>query len=283
MNPRDLDLVLTFIQQHPEAAARELELQPQEVAAELVSALPLKQARQLITHMLPPYVARLCIHWSLDKAAGLMADFNANQAAAILRCIEKPRRDELVSVLPEKISTLCRLLMSYSEDTVGAWMIADLIVLPSTCRVGEALKRFSSAGDGVRVAELLIVNETQHLIGTISVQALLQAKDEAPISHLILPAPPVLHARTSLVAACRHEGWQKNDTLAVLNRNQQLIGILRHLDLRRSLAQHGEVSRSISQNDLIGSLTEAYAGTLMALLSLVGWSSDSVSSRGESR
>ena len=279
MNPNDL--ALTFIHQYPEAAARELELQPQEIAAELIAALPLKQGRELISHMLPPYVARLSTHWSLDTVAGLFAEISANNAASILRCITNPRRDELVRVLPEKTATICRLLMSYSEDTVGAWMKTGLIMLPSSCRVDEALKRFSSAGYSIISGALLVVDEQQHLVGTISLQTLMQSKAEASITPLIKPAPPILHARTSLVAANKNKGWQKNDTLAVLNRNQQLVGVLHHVDLRRSLSQYGESTNVTSSDDIISSVAEAYTGTLMALVGLIGWPSSRVLSSEE--
>jgi Mg/Co/Ni transporter MgtE len=274
-------LVLTFIQQHPEAAARELELQPQDIAAELVAQLPLKQGRQLIGHMLPPYVARLSTHWSLDTVAALLSDFSANKISSILRCIPNPRRDELVKVLPEKTAAICRLLMSYSEDTVGAWMRADMLMLPSNCRVDEALKRFSSASDNAVGGRLLVVDELQHLVGLISLQTLMQSKANASITHLMKPVPPVLHARTSLVAAHKHEGWHSYDTLAVLNRNQQLVGVLCHVDLRKSLAHVGESPSVAASGQLISSMTEAYTGTMMALIRLVGWTSSRVTSREE--
>lgn len=279
MNPNDL--VLTFIQQHPEAAARELELQPQDIAAELVAQLPLKQGRQLVGHMLPPYVARLATHWSLDTVAGLLSDFSANKLSSILRCIANPQRDELVKVLPEKTAAICRLLMSYSEDTVGAWMRADMLMLPLSCRVDEAVARFSSANDSDVGGMLLVVDERQHLVGIISLQTLMQSKGDASISHLIKPAPPVLHARTSLVAADKNEGWHSYDTLAVLNRNQQLVGVLRHVDLRRNLAHSGESRNPAVSGRLISSVTEAYTGTMMALVGLVGCTSSRVNSREE--
>jgi len=181
-----------------------------------------------------------------------------------------------VRVLPEKTATLCRLLMSYSEDTVGAWMKAGLTMLPSSCRVNEALKRFSSDNNSVISGALLVVDEEQHLVGMISLQALMTSKAEASITHLIKPAPPILHARTSLVAANKSEGWTKNDTLAVLNRNQQLVGVLHHVDLRRSLSMYGEPSSVASSGNLISSMAEAYTGTMMALVDMIGWRSTRV-------
>lgn len=269
MNPRELDIVLTFIQQHPEAAARELELQTQETVAELIQALPLHQGRHLITHMLPPYAARLCAQLSLDVAAGLLAEFNANRAATILRGIPKLRRDELLKTLPDKTATLCRLLLSYSEDSVGAWMSADIVMLPANCLVAEALQRFTATDSSIIGDALPVVDSNTYLVGQVCLRDLLRAKTESPISSLCHEAPSSLSSRISLAAAVRHEGWQEYDILPVLNRKKQLVGLLRYVDLRRSLAHFGEIARTVPQDDFIGSVGEMYKDTLIALLGLV--------------
>jgi len=269
MSPRELDVVLTFIQQHPDDAARQLELQPQSNAAEFILALPLTQGRQLIATMLPSYVARLCTHWPLDMAAALLCVINANRTAAILRYISKPMRNDLLKALPEKNAILCRLLLSYSDDSVGAWMHADIIMLPPNCRVAEALQRFTVEDSSLLGDALLLVDNENHPIGQVYLRDLLRAKGESPVSQLSKDGPPVLSSRTSLAAAARHEGWQCYDTLPVLNRDKQLVGLLRHADLRRSLEQFGETSRAVSQDDLLGEMGEAYKGTLIALLGLL--------------
>ncbi|MDX2464773.1 MAG: CBS domain-containing protein [Porticoccus sp.] len=281
MNPRELDVVLAFVQQHPEAAARELELQAQETTAELIEALPLHQGRQLVTHMLPPYAARLCAYLSLDTAAGLLSEFNANQAAAILRGMPKSNRDDLLKVLPEKTTILCRLLLSYSDDSVGAWMSADIVMLPSNCSVAEALQRFTSTNSSIIGDGLPVVDNDRNLTGLVCLRDLLRAKGESSISHLRQDAPSTLSSRTSLAAAAHHDGWQQHDILPVLNRNKQLVGLLRHVDLRRSLEQFGEISRVIPQDDFLGSMGEAYLGTLTALLGLVNKQSEPSSMLGE--
>lgn len=270
MNPRELDIVLTFIEQHPDAAARQLELQSQRSAAEFIRALPLTQGSQLVLHMLPSYVARLCAHWPLDMAAVLLADFNANRTAAILRSITKLKRDDLLKALPEKNAALCRLLLSYSDDSVGAWMNADIAVLPPNCRVAEALQRFTLEDGSLLGDALPLVDNRNCLLGQVYLRDLLRAKGESPVSHLRQDPPPVLSSRASLGVAARHEGWQRYDTLPVLNRDKQLVGLLRYSDLRHSLEQFGETSRTVSQDDLLGGMVEAYRGTLMALLGLLG-------------
>ena len=281
MTPHELDVVLTFIQQHPDAAARELELQPQVAAAELIKALPLPPGRQLISHMLPPYAAGLCAQLSLDMAVGLLAGFNANRVTTILRAMPKPKREGLLKALPEKTATLSRLLLSYSDDSVGACMSADIVMLPSSCLAEEALQRFIGTDSSIIADALPVVDSNSYLVGLVYLRDLLRAKSESSISHLCKVAPATLSSRASLAAAARHESWQQHDVLPVLNRNKQLVGLLRHVDLRRSLEQFGEIPRAIPQDDFLGSVGGAYMDTLVALLGLIRKKPESSSVLGE--
>jgi Mg/Co/Ni transporter MgtE len=281
MNPLELDVVLAFVQQHPEAAARELELQSHESTAELIEVLPLHQGRQLVAHMLPPYAARLCSYLSLDTGAGLLAEFSANQSATILRGMPKLKRNDLLKVLPEKTAILCRLLLSYSDDSVGAWMSADIVMLPSNCSVDDALQRFISTNSAIIGGSLPVVDNDRYLVGLVRLRDLLRAKGESSISHLRQDPPSALSSRASLAAVVDHDGWKKHDILPVLNRNKQLVGMLHHVDLRRSLEQFGEISRAIPQEDFLGGMGKAYLGTLTALLGLVNKKSEPNSKWGE--
>ncbi|MCB1669330.1 MAG: CBS domain-containing protein [Porticoccaceae bacterium] len=270
MSPRELDVALTFIQQHPDAAARQLELEPQENTAAFIRVLPLNRRSQLVAHMLPSYVARLCAHWPADMTAMLLASFSANQTTAILRCVDSSVRDDLLNELPEKKATMCRLLMSYSEDSVGAWMTADITVLPTDCSVAEALKRFALEEGLVLGDSLLFVDDENRLAGQVRLRDLLRAKGKSSVSSLMKDVPAVLSSRTSLAVASTNEGWQHQDILPVLNRNKQIVGLLRHADLRRSLALFTGASRTVSEDDLLGAVGEAYSGALLALLGLLG-------------
>lgn len=269
MNPSKLELVLTFIQSHPDAAARELELQRPETAAELIAALPAKQGQHIMMHMLPSYAARLCTQLSVDMAAGLLANGSVNHVSAVLRYLQKSRRHEVLKELPEKTATLCRLVLSYSEDMVGAWMVADIVMLPADCTAADALTRLALGEGTSDSGRIPVINKQRFVIGLVDVRDLLCAKSETVVTSLMLGAPSALSSRASLAAAARHEGWQHCDSLIVLNRNRQLVGLLRHVDLRRSLERFSEISSAIPQNGLLGNIGEVYVGAFSAMLGLV--------------
>lgn len=274
MASHELSVAKTFIQTHVNAAARELEGQTAAAARQLLEALPATQAHRILMHMLPPYAARLCCQLPIKLAASLLADGDANHIVAILRCMPSGKRKTLLKVMPDKIAALCLLLLSYSEDTVGARMTADIIMLPKSISVGSALKRLAS-DHGVSDSDAIpLVDDQVQLVGLVSVRTLLSAHDDLIIETLIDSTRPALSSRASLVSVADHEGWQRYDTLVVLNRHKQLIGLLRHVDLRRGLEQTVANARPIPTADIVSDVSQVYLSALTGVLNLFGGSAN---------
>ena len=268
MNPNKLELALTFIKSHPDAAARELEMQSPEAVAELLDALPLKQCQQLIEHLLPPYSGRIFSQLPLELATELLLDVNSSRVSSILRCVTKQKRHQLLKALPEKTSTLCRLLLSYSEERVGAWMLVDIAILPANCSAGEATKRITVAENFVDYSAIPVADENLHIVGLADLKDLLRAKEGTKVAQLMREAPLSLFSQSSLAAAEHHEAWQHFDTLVVLNHKRQLVGLLRHVDLRRGLERFDTVAAA-PRNELLGGIGEVYVTALGAMLDLL--------------
>ena len=275
MASHELSVAKTFIKTHVDAAARELEGQPAEAARQLIEALPATQAHRILMHMLPPYAARLCCQLPIKLAASLLAGGDANHIVSILRCMPATKRKTLLKVMPDKIAALCLLLLSYSEDTVGARMIADIIMLPKGITVGAALKRLASS-QGLSDSDAIpLVDEQTHLVGLVSVRTLLSAHDDLHIESLIDSTRPALSSRASLASVAEHEGWHRYDTLAVLDRHKQLIGLLRHVDLRRGLEQSVADANPIPATDIVSDVSQVYLSALTGILNLFSGSSNS--------
>jgi magnesium transporter len=276
-NPLELELAASFIQEHPEAAARELELQAPDVAAELVAKLPITLGRRIILNILPTYAAKILLQLPLDTVKDLLTEVSASQVSGILRFTSKSQRLKFYKLLPEKTSALSRLLLSYSEDTVGAWMAADIVMIPQDCSAADVLTRITLNDSSADSDALPIVNRRQYLVGLVNVRDVLRAKQDTVVKRFMKTSPPSLLSRTSLKEAAQHEGWKKFDTLAVLNRNRQLVGLLRHVQLRRSLLTSGDTqtNTNFQQEEWLGGFGRIYLGSLNALLDLVSKASAS--------
>ncbi len=133
------DLALAFLQSQPGPAARILEQQPLESVAAFLKEVPPKRAAPVLAKMLPQYTARLLEEVGPEISAGFLLEMELNLVAAILRYSDQDDRRQMLGLLPEKASIGCRLLLHYSQESVGAWMMTQISILPGDCTVEEAL------------------------------------------------------------------------------------------------------------------------------------------------
>ena len=270
MDRNDLELASSFIDLHVDAAARELEILPPGNAAALVLAIPLIQAQRLITRIFPVYATRILRELADEEAASILGGGNPNQVAAILRQVPAGQREALLNLIPERLATKSRRLLRHSEDSVGAWMSVDVIMLPEQITVADALHRIRD-GDNLGDADAIpVLSDSRQPAGCVGVAELLRAGNETPLSRLHRETDPlVISSRMRLLAAESHPGWQLQDALIVINSGGQVEGILRHRDLRKGLQLAPAGPFPVADDSLLGGLGQAYISTLGSLFSLV--------------
>ncbi len=269
MIDKKIDLALAFLERKPSAAARTLEQQPMEEVACFLNELPCACASPMLAQMLPQYAARIFLQLDPKLCAGFLDEMEVSQIAAILRYSKQNVRNKILSFISEKSKIACKLLLNYSEDSVGAWMTTQVAALPD-CSVDDALKRLTTEEISIDVSTLYVIDSERHLQGSISAADLLRADLNAPIMSVMQKKTAVLQGRSSLFSIQDHQGWKTLDTLPVLNRNHQLVGVLRHIDLRKGLEQIATTVKVHKNGDFISNICEVYGRTLLALFSSVG-------------
>jgi magnesium transporter len=277
MAQQQIDLALAFLQSQPGAAATILEQQPIEQVADFLSHVPHTYGATVLEKILPHYAARLCKILKPNIAAALLSEMNVSLVAAVMRHCPGELSSQLLDLLPEKTRLACWLLLTYSEDSVGAWMTANVSTLPDDCNVEEALARVTSEQGTVNFGATLVVDRDRHIKGQLQLPALIRALPNTAITAVMDKILDSLSARTALSAAANHPLWVDRDSIPVTNRNQQLVGLLRHVDLRRGLAQ---ISTSIVKTDGADPITGIYETYGKSLLALFDTVTDLTSSTG---
>ncbi len=265
----DLRFATAFLQAHPDAAADVLELQTPDVNASLLSHLPLDLACSTLATMLPLHAARVLKQLEHKPAARILAELKANQIAGILRYVDLQTGDSWLKHLPFDQSTACRLLLNYSTTMVGGWMVPQVMMLATECTAGEALQRIPQEDSRIDTDAIYIVNRELIPQGVISVFNLLKAKSETPLGRMMDRKTFAISGRASLISVKGHDGWNHRDTLPVLNRRHQLIGMLRHVDLRKGLERdvsHGDVANSAIP---VTDIYKTYSNVLVALFNVL--------------
>jgi magnesium transporter len=263
-------MALTFLQSRPENAAETLELMELQAVAQFLSDVPYTIAGPVVAFMLPQYAARIITFLNADISAAFLSVMNGRRAASILRYTEKNVRNAIISQLPKTNANLLSLLLGYSKDMIGAWMIPNIMLLPEDCTVEDALERLRNTDQHTHGGIVYVVNRDAKLKGSLHVSALLRQSVDVPVSVIMNDEHATLSARATLSSIQEHSGWETRNTLPVLNREKQLIGVLRHIDLYQGLKQlNANVSSPAGRAGSTG-LWEVYGITLLALFDAVG-------------
>jgi Mg/Co/Ni transporter MgtE len=269
---RARELSLAFAETHPGDAARVLEHLSTDDATAFLKLLPVRLGAPVLRHMLPTSAAYCLEQLDDEAAAGLVRDLDAQTGAAILRYVRQPRRDQLITQLPTASALAFRLLLTYPEDTVGAWINPHSLAVTPETPVSEALERLRQSPESAG-SYLYVVDADQRLQGMAVLTELLRAGRGATVAQTMRPVRHRLSARASLAAAHEHKGWQEYHALPVLERQERFIGALEFAVLHRAMEQPHPDDVAPAPADSLSLLTrsswEIFANLLQALVTLL--------------
>ncbi len=263
-------LALTFLQSHPEKAAEILEQMDLQIVANFLRGVPHTIAGPVMAFMLPQYAARIIAFLDNEIAVSFLSQMNGRKAASVLRYTEKNLRKILMAKLPVKAGNLLGWILGFAENTVGAWMIPDIMLLPDDCTSSEAIERLKNTDQQTHGGLIYIVNRDAQIQGSIHVSVLLRQGASVPVSAIMKEENATLSARATLSSVQNHKGWETRNTLPVINRERQLIGVLRHTDIYQGLQQLSGHIKQPKGSDVATGLWEVYGTTLLALFDVAG-------------
>ena len=265
MSEKKITLALAFLQQHPDSAAAILEQHEIPSVATFLSGIPHSYSAPVLQQMLPHYAVRVCETLTRELAVNILSYLEMGQIAAILRYLDKDRRQTLLQDLPSKTQIGCSLLLNYSNEVVGAWITPQMATIPHDCSAGEALNFLKVSPDVVHTDFIYAVTRDRNLKGRIPLVDLLKATVNTPLSNLTKSCKETLSARTRIQQAATHGDWKKFHEIPVINRNQKFIGVLRQIELRKALDHLAPETDSKSPIHSINSVGKIYGESLLAL------------------
>ena len=132
-----------------------------ELGASLLVELREGQGPALLRRLGPDRAARLLEQCADDDAADLLADLEEEFSAEILERMK-----------PEEKAAVEQLLI-YEEETAGRIMTPDVLALPETMTVEEAIRTIQERGRVEMAFYLYVVDQRHHLVGVLSLRELL--------------------------------------------------------------------------------------------------------------
>ncbi len=258
-------LTLGYFQAHPVEAARHLEsLGPQEAGA-LLESLGGEEIANVLEHCLPVSTAKILEELPKDLSAEVLGAMNATSSIGILRQFAESIRYDILERLDNSMGSTLRRALRYSPNTAGSLADPQVFTLPPDIRVEEAISRIRTYGQKA-MYYIYVIDRDGKLEGVVTLRQLLVDATDHLVGTLMESQITTLSAEANLEEILKHPEWSRFHTLPVVDRWGTFFGALRYRMLRRiekdveGKAPLGTVSDSLMQ------LWEAYSITGIRLM-----------------
>ena len=224
-------LARSFIEHHPEDAARILERSPAEDASALLMHQPRSQAASVIGRMAPLAAVNCLEQLPADEAAAIMCALEIHAAARLMRRISQDKQRLVLENISSRRSVVLRSLLKYPEGVVGSLIDLNVPIIPNDLTVEEGLELIrneSPAGSH----QAYVVDRDQIYQGAVAIQKLAGVSPQDRLRFLVDKSAPVLSSRARVSTIVALPAWGDHDELPVTDINGIFLGVLTHRRIR---------------------------------------------------
>lgn len=263
---KNLGLALEFLDAHPDAAVRILEQYDAHKVDAFLDTIPDAYSTVVLQRTLPAFAAHLCRAMGAEQAARLLQQQSVARMVAVLRHLDPGEVEAILDECTRSRRQACVLLLHYPVHCTGAWIVPNTAVVSSDFTVAEVLGFLKDATEETFSKFVFVVSRAGIPEGRVNYLALLKARQDVQVGRIMENSVDVISGQMLLAQAEKLPCWQEGDVMPVVGAQQQFIGVLRHVDLRRGLQQ----DRRSTQQDPAGSdpltgIFDVYGRSLLAL------------------
>ena len=175
-----------------------------------------------------PYLDEL----SLDKAARVISDMDADDALDILDEFSDEQQQEMVARLDDDSRRDVKKLLSYEDDEIGSCMTNNYICIPDTLSIREAMSVLvRQAGEHDNISTIYTTDTNGQFSGAIDLKDLIIARENDSLSNIISCSYPSVYEHMKIADCIDDLTDYEEDSIPVLSENGTIAGILTANDI----------------------------------------------------
>jgi magnesium transporter len=259
-------LTLSFLEKHPENAARVLNNLDVSQIVGLAEDTPIRVIAPVFQYMIPQTTASCFIALPAEKQNLLIQELGVNASVVFLRHVSPEQRNPVLESLPTRLSMRVRMQLKFPHGTVGSLMDTDILLARREDTAQDILDKIRQHKE---YSESIVyaVDASQRLQGYADVAAIVRSTPDTKIQQIMKPAGHSLTARATIDAIVNHPGWSDQLSLPVLDRDNRVIGRLSYMELINRPVTVG-ATETQSLNYLVTDIMHLYWQSWISVLNL---------------
>lgn len=245
--------------QHDAAVTDRLVRLDRVTRAVVFRALPKQQALTVFEDLDPALQRELLDGLREDATLELVAGLDPDDRAGLLDELPAKVARKLLSGLSADEREMTTALLGYPPNSAGRRMTPEVLAVPKSAVVGEALALIRSRGvDAETVYLLAVTGDGRRVDGVVSLRRLLFTPDETPVAQ-VMSKPVVVQATEKQEVAARTMRDHGLLALPIVDGEQRLLGMLTVDDAMRILEE--EASEDLARTGASEPLRRPYLTT----------------------
>lgn len=168
----------------------------------------------------------------IEKLADIINEMDSDDAADLLEKVDDSVKEKLRASLDDDVKADIQLINSYDEDEVGSLITTNYICISKTLDIRGAMHELiKQAGDNDNISTIYVVDENGKFSGAIDLKDLIIARQSDTLDSIIIYSYPYFYADEKISESIEKIKDYAEDSLPVLNRNNEIIGIITAQDV----------------------------------------------------
>ncbi len=195
----------------------------------VISMLDREKASDVLSQLRDhgPVLEEILKHLSSQELSGFIEDMDKDDAADMLSILDEKMATEVLDELPKEDKVELSNLMQYDEESAGGIMDPMVVSIQKEQSVEEAsqdIKKLSQEKEIDDFYNIYVVDEYEHLIGSISLTQLFLAEKDAQIKDIMDPDLIAVNVEKDEERDARLAKEYDMVTVPVIDKHLKLVG-----------------------------------------------------------
>ena len=222
-----VNVLQTFIELHPEDAARTFEALNRDEAVRLLKNLPLRVVAALVERISPHEAALMVQRLGMDRQHELLTMLPLHAGSALIKHMEPESREAALKGVSEKQARWLKELADYPGETAGGMMEPKVVSLTLDLTAQQAIAAIRKAPREA-LHYLYVCRRDGELVGVLNMRDLLLANARDPIDPLVrkdVLSVPATMDREEVIDLMADRRFL---ALPVVDAHNHLMGVVKH-------------------------------------------------------